>query len=216
MRQVMLGICVAVNPTTSMSSRCFRATLKLWKSLPAAPMIKTLRALMTSPQATESTNPGSRGDPAQDLGESALQDSEGRADLRLGHDEGWDEPDHVAVRPAADQDQPLLLAYLPDRVDRLGIRLPRLRVLHNLDPEHQSDTRDVPDARVLGGHLWELARRNAPQDGCVFKELSRANHVNRRPRRGAGHGVPSERRAGAPRGPLPHEFPPGGHRRERE
>src|SRR5262245_20741392 len=37
----MLGICVAVKATTSTSGCCFQYTLKLWKSLPAAPMMRT-------------------------------------------------------------------------------------------------------------------------------------------------------------------------------
>src|SRR3990170_7201887 len=37
----MLGICVAVKATTRTSEFSRKTTLKLWKSLPAAPMIKT-------------------------------------------------------------------------------------------------------------------------------------------------------------------------------
>src|SRR3989475_4040452 len=182
MRPVMFGIWVAVNPTTSTSSRFFRATLKLWKSLPAAPMIRTLRALMASPRATKPRFPASSSHPAQDLGEGALQDSQGRADLRLGHDEGRDEPEHVAVRPAADQDQPLFLAGPADPADRLGVRLPHLRVLHKLDPDHEADTSDVADAGVPAGHLSELVQREAPHGGGVFQEPFPANHVDRRHR----------------------------------
>src|SRR6187549_35946 len=44
----MSGICVAVNATTSYSSRPRYTTLKLWKSRPAAPAIKTrLRRMYT-------------------------------------------------------------------------------------------------------------------------------------------------------------------------
>src|SRR2546425_8744137 len=40
----MFGIWVAVNPTTSKAGLSRKQTLKLWKSLPAAPMITTRRA----------------------------------------------------------------------------------------------------------------------------------------------------------------------------
>src|SRR5688572_16510425 len=43
----MFGICVAVKATTSVSSRARKATLKSWKSRPAAPATSTrLRRLM--------------------------------------------------------------------------------------------------------------------------------------------------------------------------
>src|SRR5919197_641820 len=48
----MFGICVAVNASTSTSSRFRYATLKLWKSRPAAPamMIRCLRTCIRSMQ----------------------------------------------------------------------------------------------------------------------------------------------------------------------
>src|SRR5439155_18075551 len=44
-RSSMNGICVAVNATTSTSSRSRYTTLKLWKSRPAAPMMRTRRGI---------------------------------------------------------------------------------------------------------------------------------------------------------------------------
>ena len=46
----MSGICVAVKATTRTSSRPRKATLKLWKSRPAAPAIRTLRIRRQSPR----------------------------------------------------------------------------------------------------------------------------------------------------------------------
>src|SRR5687768_1688620 len=42
----MFGICVAVNATTSIPSTPRKATLKLWKSRPAAPAITTRLLVM--------------------------------------------------------------------------------------------------------------------------------------------------------------------------
>src|SRR6187402_2002171 len=45
----MLGIWAAVKATTSYSGRSRKATLKSWKSRPAAPWIRTFRLSMASP-----------------------------------------------------------------------------------------------------------------------------------------------------------------------
>src|SRR5215813_3964465 len=47
----MLGICVAVNATTSTSARSRKTTLKLWKSRPAAPAMST-RVAVTGAKRT--------------------------------------------------------------------------------------------------------------------------------------------------------------------
>ena len=50
LRSLMYGICVAVKATTSYFSLSRKYVLKLWKSRPAAPMIRTfVRSAMLTP-----------------------------------------------------------------------------------------------------------------------------------------------------------------------
>src|SRR5205823_1864061 len=69
----MNGICVAVNATTSTSGSSRYTTLKLWKSLPAAPMISTrfvIHRAFRFRWSTRESTPASRG------GAESLRDTE--------------------------------------------------------------------------------------------------------------------------------------------
>src|SRR5215471_14907268 len=70
---------------------------------------------------------------------------EGLVHLRVGENEGREDADAVRVEPRLQQQEPVPRSLLRDRSGKVGRRLLRLRVLHELNREHHPEAAHVSD-----------------------------------------------------------------------
>src|SRR5690348_10851867 len=118
-----------------------------------------------------------------------LQQAEPALELLVRCSERRQEPDHVSVQAAREEEQPLLEGSRSRRLRRVGRRLAQL------EREHRAEAAHLADDRTSGGNVLKSRSQERAELLGALAEAGRRQLVEHGESGRAGHGIAAERAA---------------------